>query len=231
MFARTFVRVKPQRYTEAVSFESSRLRKIKSKLMDKKTQTINTYNENANALAFKFDKLGARTGDIKETFSLVGNKNPKVLEIGCGNGRDAEEIIRYANNYVGIDISEKLIQLAHQKIPRVKFEVADIETYNIPKNLDVVFAFASLIHVPKESLEAIFEKLFESLNSGGIIRISLKQSDTYKEVTNEDEFGVRTYYHYSLEDIDSVAKGFIYLKKDLHNFKDQSWLEIILKKQ
>jgi hypothetical protein len=61
-----------------------------NKNMDKKTQTIYTYNESAEALALKFDSLGARIDDIKETFLLTEKKNPKVIEIGCCNGRDAQ---------------------------------------------------------------------------------------------------------------------------------------------
>ena len=41
----------------------------------------------------KFDELESYV-DLEETFNLVGKKNPKVLEIGCGNGRDAREIIK-----------------------------------------------------------------------------------------------------------------------------------------
>lgn len=57
--------------------------------MDKKNQTILTYNESATSLAKKFDELGARISDIEEAFALIQKDNPFVLEIGCGNGRDA----------------------------------------------------------------------------------------------------------------------------------------------
>lgn len=198
--------------------------------MDKKVQTIKTYNDQAYALAEKFDAIGAKIKDIKETFSLLDKENPSVFEIGCGNGRDAEEILKYTNEYVGIDISEKLIELARKKVPRAHFEIADVETYHFPKNTDIIFAFASLIHVPKEALKIIFERLSESLNPAGVIRISLKQSDTYMEVTNEDEFGIRTYYHYSVKDIQDITSGFALVKIESINLRGQSWLEIILKK-
>jgi SAM-dependent methyltransferase len=198
--------------------------------MDKKTQTIDTYNKSAKALADKFDSLGARTSDIEETFALVNKEKPKVLEIGCGNGRDAVEILKNTNDYLGIDISEKLIKLAREKIPEANFEVADTVGFEFPNNLDIVFAFASLIHVTKVEFKDILEKLNNSMNKSGIIRISLKHSPVYKEVTEESEFGVRTYYHYSEEDIKELTHDFSILKSEVLDKGRTSWLEVILKK-
>ncbi len=197
---------------------------------EKKQQTIDTYNKSADALAQKFNSLGARIADIEETFALLSKDNPKVLEIGCGNGRDAEEIVKRTNNYLGIDVSEKLIELAKQKVPRARFEVADVTSFEFPKGLDVVFAFASLIHIPKEDFEAVLHKVLQALNGGGVVKLSLKYSDQYREVTEESEFGIRTYYHYSQEDLDKMSAGFILVKNEIQVIRDQQWLEVILKK-
>lgn len=198
--------------------------------MDKKAETIATYNHSAKALADKFDHLGARVSDIEETFALVKKQNPKVVEIGCGNGRDAAEILKRTNDYLGTDISEELIKLAGEKVPQGKFEVVDITVFSFPNNLDIVFAFASLIHLNKEDFAVVLDKIFDALNPGGAVRISLKHSDVYKEVTKEDEFGVRTYYHYSQEDVAELAKKFTFIKNELSDLRGQKWLEILLHK-
>jgi SAM-dependent methyltransferase len=198
--------------------------------MDKKNQTIHTYNESSASLAKKFDQLGARIDDIAETFSLTRKENPFVLEIGCGNGRDAAEIARRTNHYLGIDISEKLIELAKQKVPSANFQVADIETFIFPYGLDMVFAFASLIHVPKEALVKILIEARAALNEDGVMRLSMKYADVYTETTKEDEFGTRTYYLYSKGDIEKATLGFKIIKSELNDLRGQMWLEIILQK-
>ncbi|MDD3190442.1 MAG: class I SAM-dependent methyltransferase [Candidatus Pacebacteria bacterium] len=198
--------------------------------MNKKTQTINTYSDSAESLAEKFYGLGARVDDIQEIFDLVQKKNPRVLEIGCCNGRDAKEIIKHTDDYLGIDISAKMIELAHQKVPTANFQIADIENYIFPEKLDVVFAFASLIHAPKKVLKNILSEALTALNNNGIIRLSMKYADTYTEITKKDEFGVRTYYLYSEEDIASLAGGFEIIKNELRNSMGQVWVEVILKK-
>ncbi|HEY4515599.1 MAG TPA: class I SAM-dependent methyltransferase [Candidatus Paceibacterota bacterium] len=199
--------------------------------MDKKLQTVDTYNKSAKALADKFDSLGARISDIEETFALVNKENPNVLEIGCGNGRDAVEILKKTNHYLGIDISGELIRLAREKIPGANFEVADIASFEFSNGLDIVFAFASLIHVTKGEFKDILEKLFKSMNTGGVVRISLKHSPEYKEVTEESEFGIRTYYHYSEQDIQELVKDFSIIKSEVLKKGRTIWLEVILKKE
>src|SRR6185437_12824344 len=160
--------------------------------------------------------------------ALVKKENPVVLEVGCGNGRDAAEIIKRTSRYLGIDISEGLVALARKKVPGATFEVADIESYVFPKGLDIVFGFASLIHVPKPSLQRILAKISAALNPCGVVRLSMKYGDVYRETTKEDEFGTRTYYLYSREDIAQMASEFVILKSELSDLREQRWLELLL---
>jgi trans-aconitate methyltransferase len=196
----------------------------------KKAATIETYNRSADALAGKFDALGARVDDINETFKLIDKENPKVLEIGFGNGRDAQEILKKTNDYTGIDISTELTKLAQQKSPTGKFEVADVNSFEFPKQIDIVFAFASLIHLDRDELHRTLQKLFDNLAAGGVARISMKFSDQYQELTKADEFGTRTYYHYSNTEMAELAEGFSVVKNEVITRGDQKWLEVILQK-
>ncbi len=130
-----------------------------------------------------------------------------------------------------MDISKELIKLAHKKLPEVRFEVADIETYDIPKDLDIIFAFASFVHVSIKNLKLIFDRFAESLNTGGVVCVSLKLTDSYREITIKDDFGIRTYYYYSIEDIEGLVKGFTFIKKKFYSFSGQSWIEFIIQKK
>lgn len=197
--------------------------------MDKKQKTIESYEKSAKGLGNKFDDHGARVKDIQEVFSLIGKENPKVLEIGCGNGRDAKEIIKLTNDYFGIDISQEMINLARERASGAKFEVADVESFVFPKGIDIVIAFASLIHCDTNSLTRILSDLFSSLNEGGLVRLSLKFGE-HKEVTKTDEFGSRTHYTYTAEDIKKVAPQFVVEKEEIEEKRGQKWLEITLRK-
>ncbi len=198
--------------------------------MDTKTKTIQTYNTSAQALADKFDALGARLSDINEAFALIKKGNPRVIEIGCGNGRDAATICALTNDYHGLDISTNLLQIARHKVPQGRFEEADVETYEFPSGVDIVFSFASLIHTPIDRLEKVFRSIYTTLNPGGVFRLSMKGADRYHEVTKSDEFGTRTYYHYSQGDIERLAQDFLFLKNEVDTLRGQQWLELLLQK-
>ena len=199
-------------------------------MISNKQKTIDSYNENANDFAKKFDALDARSEDIKYVFSLVSKPHPSVLEIGCGNGRDAEEIIKKTINYIGIDISKNLLDIARTKVPCAKFYLEDIETFSFSHSIDIIFAFASLLHISKDSLRIILVKAYTALNEGGIMYISLKYADVYSEVIKEDEFGIREFLLYSIKDIDEIKGNFIKVKESVRMNNEQMWLEVCMRK-
>src|SRR5690348_7614770 len=195
--------------------------------------TIDCYNKSAKEKAADFDKIGVRVADIEEAFHLVKKRNPKVFEIGCGNGRDAEYILTLTNDYLGMDASEAMIALARDKVPHGHFEIGDIEEFPIPHGVDIVFAFASFLHVPKDEFKQVLQKVHAALNPEGILRISLKYREHYEKVKKDDEFGSRIFYFYSKKDIEDMAEGYAVLKNDLlklNNMSDTVWLEVLLQK-
>jgi hypothetical protein len=56
--------------------------------------TIATYDNSAQELAAYFAGIGSRLDIIQEALQLAGKPHEaKVVEVGCGDGRDAEDII------------------------------------------------------------------------------------------------------------------------------------------
>ncbi len=96
--------------------------------------------------------------DMIHTMSLMNQTNPeirdiKILDIGCGNGRVAEIAQQCKVEYTGIDVSEKLIQLAREKYPAAHFEIGSMLKLPFPdQSYDMVIAIASLQHIPSDKL-------------------------------------------------------------------------------
>lgn len=82
-----------------------------------------------------------------------------VLDLGCGNGR-LLELFRGKNvDYVGVDNSEKLIEIAKKKNPGIFFQVADALNLPFPDNFfDKVFSIAVLHHIPSDDFRNQFIK-------------------------------------------------------------------------
>lgn len=179
-------------------------------MADKLQKTITTYDEHAQEYADYFRSINSsRAKDIDVAFGLLGHRvNPKVVEIGCADGRDAVEILKRTPNYIGFDASEKLIQLAQKNLPKGTFLVEDMRTFNFPINTDIVFGFASLIHLSRRELANIILAIHHSLNSGGILYISMKKGDSYTGYIKKDIHGERLFYLYSPEDIRSLTDNY-----------------------
>ncbi|MGL5831252.1 MAG: class I SAM-dependent methyltransferase [Candidatus Altimarinota bacterium] len=202
--------------------------------MDKKTQTIQTYDQNAAGMARKFaNVIKARTVDLDRFFDLIENKdNPLVVEIGCGNGREAVEILKVTKNFIGVDVSKGMLELAKERLPEAKFELADVEGYQFPENLDGVVAFASLLHSDYEQIKGILSRAAQKLVRGGIFYISLKKGVYNPEGDLKvDEFGSRTFYFYDLLMIEEVGEDYEVVYKEEQHLSGQDWFIIVLKKK
>lgn len=198
---------------------------------DEKRQTIDTYNKTAQTHAKKFDKTGVRIDDIEKAFSYIRRLNPKTIELGCGNGRDAEGIVKRTNDYLGIDLSSELIKIAKKKVPEANFRVADFETFKFSKDVDVIFAFASLLHSDRESVRKLIKRAHRALSPGGIFFISSKHSNYCKKTIDKEGYGPKTYYFYTPREIEKLLPvGFEIIFRKPYHLRGQKWFIVILQK-
>jgi SAM-dependent methyltransferase len=201
--------------------------------MNWQEQNIKAYNNSAMELSKYFSGIGSRVADIERGLKLAGKQvNAKAVELGCGDGRDALEIIKRVSQYVGIDPSEGLLNIAKDKNPNGIFILADAIGYEYPKKLDVIFAFASLLHLNQDDIYDVFEKANDALRLGGIFYISLKERSEYAEEIKKDQFGERMFYYYNPDLIMHLAGSlFESVYEDHQKIGHTDWFTIALKKK
>jgi len=131
--------------------------------------------EDYNLIAEDFSRT---RWDIWPEFKIFRDfitEGDKILDVGCGNGRLLEILKDKKINYTGVDISEKLVEVAKKRYPQNSFLVAD--NLNLPfldNNFDKVFSVAVLHTIPSQSLrkKAIFE-LKRVLKPEGLLFITV----------------------------------------------------------
>lgn len=100
----------------------------------------------------------------------------KVLDLGCGAGRDALLFAADPNyEYVGIDLSDEMIQQARKLIPEADFK--QMSMYNLDfasQTFDGFWASTSLLHIPKNKIDGVLCELKRVLKPKSIGFISLK---------------------------------------------------------
>ncbi|MBI4101156.1 class I SAM-dependent methyltransferase [Candidatus Microgenomates bacterium] len=193
-------------------------------------QTVKTYRDSADALAAYYEGIGPRVEDIDRAMALWGDRLPVVLEIGCGAGRDAREIVKRTPYYWGIDISPRMIEIAYETVPYGYFEVGHLRYPPRNARFDIIFAFAALLHSDEEEVEMVLHRCGTIINAGGIFYISLKMGSG--KIVQEDEFGTRTFYYYQPEDIERLAgDAFETVLVDTQRIGSTDWFTIALRKR
>ena len=140
--------------------------------------------------------------------------NGKIIDIGCGSGRDAKVFSERGYVVTGIDLSSKMIEIAKEKAPQADFHVMDMRSLNFDPIFDGAWANASLLHISKNDFSEVLGKIFTSLKSDGLFFIKLKKGSSEGLELDARYNNLKKFYSYhdehELKDLLSAA-GFTIL--------------------
>jgi SAM-dependent methyltransferase len=97
----------------------------------------------------------------------------RILDAGCGSGRDLREFVRRGYRATGIDASRALVRIAARHSPAPCF-VMRFEDLSYENCFDAIWACASLLHVPKRMLRSVLHRLHLALVPGGVMFVSVQ---------------------------------------------------------
>src|SRR5579863_7193950 len=131
--------------------------------------TIAFYDKNGQEFANRTLHLDM-TRSYQRFLALVP-ENGHLLDAGCGPGRDTRAFLERGYKVTAIDASETMVtlatQLTRQQALKMRFqELAFCEVF------DGIWACASLLHVPRHEMDAVFERFVMALKPGGVWYIS-----------------------------------------------------------
>jgi len=137
-------------------------------------QIIRKIRQDYNSIAKDWDFTRRSPSDLKPKLLSAIKPGMAVLDIGCGNGLVASEVLKNGGIYVGLDISKNLLALARKKYKeeikegRVKFVLGEATKLPFKDNsFDFIFSFAVLHHIPSNDLRsAFFKEIYRTLAPG-----------------------------------------------------------------
>ncbi len=91
----------------------------------------------------------------------------RVLELGCGGGRDAEAMLNSGFDVDPTDGTPEVAAKAEERLGR-KVRVMRFDELSAIDAYDAVWANASLLHVPRHALPAVLGLIFRALKPGGL---------------------------------------------------------------
>ncbi len=192
------------------------------------SKTLEYYNNNAEDFI-----QGTLFVDFKQTqdkfISLLSGK--KVLDFGCGAGRDTKYLIDKGLDVVAIDGSEELCKRASNytgiNVKHMLFQDLDeIEQY------DGIWACSSILHLSKIELKPVIKRMLNALHKNGIIYTSFKYSEFEGERNGRyfTDFTLEGFTEY-ISDIHDMAIEQYWITGDVRPGRgDEKWLNLILRK-
>lgn len=124
---------------------------------------------------------------IKKFLTKIKQTNAKkILDLGCGIGRNAVYLAKKGYIVVGVDISDAALQTASirtntEKINNIVLLHSDIRSLPFPnKHFDVVFSINVLHHDKLENIQTAMNEVLRVLCLGGLGMVTLVSVKDYK---------------------------------------------------
>ena len=123
--------------------------------------------------------------------------NDLIVDLGCSNGRDVNVFSKEGFNILGIDYSEKEIEIARKNFPSLKFDLQNVESLKFENNSIGAFYMINVIHYvnKKRAIDEIFRTLkqkgyffihfnMEIIDKDGNLDYSHKEKDITDLISN-----------------------------------------------
>lgn len=191
-------------------------------------KTLNYYNQNADS--FIEGTVSVNFKEVQDKFlQMLSGK--KILDFGCGSGRDtmyflksgfdvtatdgSEELCKYASEYTGIQVKQMLFQ-----------DLDEVDYY------DGIWACSSILHISKNELRIVMNKMSRALKAGGIIYTSFKYGNFEGERNGRffTDFTIDEFTDF-VKDVKEMAIEEYWITGDVRPGRgDERWLNLILRK-
>ena len=194
------------------------------------TSTIEYYNK--NALEYSRSTVCVDFSATQERFLRYMPPHAKILDFGCGSGRDTKYFLDKGLNVEAIDGSREFCRLASAytgiSVKQLYFqELASVNEY------DGIWACASILHLQWDDLISVLHKMAVALKNTGVIYTSFKYGDFSGE--RQGRFFIdftENRLNEMLTLVPELQCREYWISTDVRpNRKDEKWMNIILSRK
>lgn len=145
--------------------------------------SISYYDKNSKD--FYIRTINADVQELYKKFLQYIPQQGRILDAGCGVGRDSKFFLNQGYDVVSFDGSLEMAKIASSVLGKNVLHML-FQDLNFSKEFDAIWANASLLHVPYKNLREILQGFHNSLLPSGIVYASFKYGTSMREV--EDRF-------------------------------------------
>jgi SAM-dependent methyltransferase len=131
--------------------------------------TLQHYNQRAEDF-----REGTRDHDVSQNIAALlrhiqGQPPYRILDFGCGPGRDLKTFRALGHNAIGLDGCPRFVEMARADSGCEVWLQNFLELELPVAHFDGIFANAVLFHVPSQELPQVLRQLHASLKPGGVL--------------------------------------------------------------
>jgi SAM-dependent methyltransferase len=197
--------------------------------MSSDKSTLEYYNSKAKD--FVSDTVAVAFTEIQDIFLEYIPVGGKILDFGCGSGRDTKYFISKGYDVDAIDGSEELCKIASE-YAGIQVKQMLFQELNVSEEYDGVWACASILHVEKAKLPDVMKKMANATKKGGVVYSSFKYGD-FEGVRNGRFFTYLTEESFGelLRKVPELVIEKLWISADVRAERgEERWLNIMLRK-
>lgn len=191
--------------------------------------TVDFYNKNAHE--FYHNTVNVDMNEHYKRFEQYLLPESRILDAGCGSGRDSLYFLSQGYNVDAFDASEEMVNLS-SKLTGLSVQHAKFEDVELDVLFNGIWASASLLHVDRGSIMDILQRLTAMLSEDGVLFMSFKYGDKVYEKNDRlfndyDESSFREMF----SSIPALTICELYITADVRDERiNEYWLSAIVKK-
>ncbi|MGK9156305.1 class I SAM-dependent methyltransferase [Acinetobacter radioresistens] len=191
-------------------------------------KTIDYYNKHAEE--FTASTFEVDMESLYQPFLAELPEGARILDVGCGPGRDTLAFKKKGYQVDAIDYSEELVKKATQ-LTGIPVRLQSFYEIYADQAYDGIWACASLLHCERTRLKEVIGKLLSALKPNGMLYMSFKygNGDRQKDgrqFTDLDEVQAKAL----LGQFDRVQQIQQWITIDQRPERQEKWLNLIWKK-
>jgi SAM-dependent methyltransferase len=130
---------------------------------------------------------------LLDLFARCGIRDGLIVDLGCGSGLWAEQLIKHGYTVLGIDISEAMIRLARGRAPEAQFRVASLFQADIPPCRAVTSLGECISYLfdttnNNSKLKQLFRRVYKALAPGGVFVFDVMEPGELGRATTARSF-------------------------------------------
>lgn len=136
--------------------------------------TLDYYNKNSEE--YFNSTLNVDMTNTYKAFLKLVPKGGKILDLGCGSGRDSMNFMKLGYEVIAVDGAKKLAKKASVLLGK-EVILSTFEELELKEKFHGIWACASLLHIKREDLKTVLNNLYNNLEDNGVFYMSFKYGE------------------------------------------------------